>query len=57
MTTAALPNAAEALSPLVANGRIPLRRVLGMLAIRSALTFALLLLVALAFQLLVLMAR
>jgi hypothetical protein len=57
MTTTALPNAAEALSPLVANGRIPLRRVLGMLAIRSALTFALLLLVALAFQLLVLMAR
>ena len=45
-----LPNSPEALSPLVAKGRIPLRRVLGMLAIRSAFTFALLMLVALAFQ-------
>jgi len=33
-------NSPEALAPLVADGRIPMRRVWGMLALRSALTFA-----------------
>lgn len=33
-------NSREALEPLVADGRIPMRRVWGMLALRSALTFA-----------------
>jgi membrane protease YdiL (CAAX protease family) len=50
MTSAALPNAPEALAPLVANGRIPRRRIVGMLALRSALSFTLLLLTALAFR-------
>lgn len=49
MTT--LPNSPEALAPLVADGRIPRRRVWGMLALRSALSFALLLTLALAFRL------
>jgi hypothetical protein len=49
-TAPALPNSPEYLAALVAEGRIPLRRVLGMLALRSGLTFALLLLLALAFQ-------
>ncbi len=45
------PNSAEALMPLVADGRIPPRRVWGMLALRSALTFSLLLALAVAFAL------
>jgi len=43
------PNSAEALTPLIADRRIPLRRVWGMLALRSALTFSLLLALAAAF--------
>lgn len=42
----ALPNSSEALAPLVADGRIPMRRVWGMLALRPALSFALLLALA-----------
>lgn len=38
-----LPNSPQSLKPLVASSRISLRRVLGMLVIRSALPFALLL--------------
>jgi len=40
------PNSPESLEPLVTDGRIPQRRVWGMLALRSALSFALLLAVA-----------
>jgi hypothetical protein len=46
--TAKLPNSPEALAPLVGEGRIPMRRVWGMLALRSALSFGLLLLAAFA---------
>ncbi|MBN2204180.1 MAG: hypothetical protein JW767_04075 [Thermoleophilia bacterium] len=42
----ALPNSPEALRHLVDEGRIPARRVWGMLALRSALAFALLLALA-----------
>jgi hypothetical protein len=42
----ALPNSPESLAPLVADGRLPKRRVWGMLFLRSALTFGLLLLVS-----------
>lgn len=45
-----LPNAPETLSAQVANGHIPLRRIWGMLVLRSALSFTLLLLVAAAYQ-------
>jgi len=38
----ALPNTGESLRPLVASGRIPMKRVWFMLALRSALSFALL---------------
>jgi hypothetical protein len=41
-----MPNSPEALAPAVADGRIPMRRVWGMLALRSALSFALLLALA-----------
>jgi len=44
-----LSNSPEALAPLVADGRIPMRRVWLMLALRSAATFALLLALAGAF--------
>ncbi len=44
-----LPNSPDALAPLVAQGRIPARRVWGMLALRSGLSFALLLTLAAAF--------
>ena len=44
-----MANLPEALGPLVADGRIPLRRVWGMLALRSALTITLLLTLAAAF--------
>jgi len=47
----ALPNSPEALAPLTADGRIPARRVWGMLAIRSVVPFGLLMLVAAAFAL------
>lgn len=47
----ALPNSPESLAPLVADGRIPMRRVWGMLALRSVLTFALLLVLAAVFAL------
>jgi hypothetical protein len=40
------PNSPEALAPLVADGRIPMRRVWGMLALRPALSFACLVLLA-----------
>ena len=46
MTIPTLPNASESLAPLVAGGRIPMIRVWGMLALRSVLTFALLLALA-----------
>jgi hypothetical protein len=39
----ALPNSPETLAPLIVDGRIPMRRVWGMLALRSALSFGLLL--------------
>lgn len=42
----ALPNSVESLRPLMANGRIPLRRVYGMLVLRSAVSFGLLLVLA-----------
>ncbi len=45
------PNSAEALEPLIADGIIPPQRVWGMLALRSVLTFSLLLAVAGAFSL------
>jgi hypothetical protein len=45
-----LPNAPEALTPKVADGTIPQRRIWGMLVLRSALPFALLLLFAVAYQ-------
>jgi hypothetical protein len=51
MADVVLPNSAQALAPLVADGRIPMWRVWAMLALRSALTFALLLVLALAFGL------
>lgn len=38
----ALPNSVESLQPLMASGRIPLRRVYGMLLVRSAIPFGLL---------------
>jgi hypothetical protein len=38
----ALPNSPEALAPAVADGRIPMRRIWGMLAVRSAVSFGLL---------------
>ena len=41
-----LPNSPESLAAKVTNGQIPLRRVWGMLVLRSALSFALLLLLA-----------
>jgi hypothetical protein len=44
-----LPNGPESLAPLVAGGRIPPRRVWGMLAVRSAVSFGLLLALAAAF--------
>jgi hypothetical protein len=40
------PNLPESLEPLIVDGRIPMRRVWGMLALRSALSFVLLLLLA-----------
>lgn len=40
-----LPNSVESLTPLVAEGRVPRKRVWGMLFLRPALTFGLLLLV------------
>lgn len=45
----AMPNSPEALAPLVAEGRLPKRRVWGMLALRSGLSFALLLALAASF--------
>jgi hypothetical protein len=45
-----LANSVESLAPLVAEGRIPRRRVWGMLALRSALSFTLVLILALAFR-------
>ena len=45
------PNTSTALQPLVAAGRIPQRRVWAMLALRSVLSFALLLALAAAFSL------
>lgn len=44
-----MPNSAEALAPLAAAGRIPAMRVWGMLAVRSVLSFALLLALAVVF--------
>jgi hypothetical protein len=41
-----LPNSAESLVPKIANGQIPMRRIWGMLALRSVLSFGLLLLLA-----------
>ena len=46
-----LPNSPESLAAKVANGQIPLRRLWGMLVLRSALSFALLLLVATIYRL------
>lgn len=46
MSTDLTKNTPEALAPLVADGRIPIKRVLGMLALRSALSFGLLLTLA-----------
>jgi hypothetical protein len=40
------PNLSEALRPLLVDGRIPMRRVWGMLALRSALSFTLLVVLA-----------
>ena len=52
MTANTLPlNSPESLQPLVANGRIPRRRVWGILALRSVLSFGLLLTLAGAFAL------
>lgn len=45
-----LANAPESLEPLLADGRVPMRRVWGMLALRSALTFTLLLALAAVFK-------
>ena len=45
------PNSPAMLEPLIANRRIPLRRVWGMLALRSALSFGLLLTLAVALNL------
>lgn len=42
----ALPNSPESLAPLIADGRLPKQRVWGMLLLRSALSFALLIVVA-----------
>lgn len=47
---ALVSNAPERLAPLVADGTIPMRRVWGMLALRSALSFGLLLTLAGAFS-------
>lgn len=46
----ALPNAPESLAPKLADGTIPMRRVWGMLAARSLISGALLLLTAIAFM-------
>lgn len=46
------PNSSESLSPKIANGLIPIRRVWGMLASRSVLSFGLLLLLAAVYKLL-----
>lgn len=45
------PNSPRSLSPKIANGQIPTRRVWWMLALRSALTFGLLLLLAIVYKL------
>jgi hypothetical protein len=45
-----LPNSAESLATKIAAGQIPLRRAWGMLVLRSALSFSLLLLFAAAYQ-------
>jgi hypothetical protein len=50
-TLAIAPNSPAALAPLIADGRIPMRRVWGMLALRSALSFVLLLALASAMKL------
>jgi hypothetical protein len=46
LATTSLPNSPETLVPLISEGRIPMRRVWGMLFIRSGLSFFLLLIVA-----------
>jgi len=51
MNALLLPNLPESLAPKIAEGKIPILRVWGMLALRSSLTFGLLLLLAFIFQL------
>jgi len=50
MVEGTAPNSPEALAPLIGQGRLPGRRVWGMLAIRSALSLAMLLILAAVFS-------